>query len=264
MGPNNSGKSLLLREVEAYAQRSSQSERKILEGFDPQLPDAEEARQLLISRERKGEDSYSGPVPQGYTRVYRMDFVYDQSRGRKGYTVRDIDLVDTVQKLSEFQADPRAIESDNSISAAVFNNFVSLFTIRLDGSTRLALTEPHLGGDLADQAQNHLQALVKDESARSRLREITRDAFELNFLIDPTAMQVLRIKMSDTAPSPGVELHLGPESREFFEQATDIAELMGADPSSSNYLKPEEGDVWAFMRKVGQWIGNPGRKGMPE
>ena len=38
---------------------------------------------------------------------------------------------------------------------------------------------------------------------------------------------------------------------------------LGSDPDATGYVKPEAGDVWAFVRSVGTWIGNPQRKGMP-
>jgi hypothetical protein len=39
---------------------------------------------------------------------------------------------------------------------------------------------------------------------------------------------------------------------------------MGTDPKDVNYVKPGEGDVWAFLRKVAAWVANPMRKGMPD
>ena len=43
-----------------------------------------------------------------------------------------------------------------------------------------------------------------------------------------------------------------------------VFELMGSDPTDSSYLKPQDGDVWDFMRKVSAWIADPNRRGMPE
>jgi putative AbiEii toxin of type IV toxin-antitoxin system len=107
----------------------------------------------------------------------------------------------------------------------VFRDFVELFTIRLDGGTRLALTEPHSAGNRRQRARNHLWSLSQDPDTRNRLREMTYDAFGRYFVLDPTEMQVFRIKMSHTPPSDGVEDQLGPEAQEFFEQAEDIADL---------------------------------------
>ena len=43
----------------------------------------------------------------------------------------------------------------------------------------------------------------------------------------------------------------------------EIFDKMGTDPKSPAYLKPEKGDVWDFMRGIGNWLANPNRKGMP-
>ncbi len=42
-----------------------------------------------------------------------------------------------------------------------------------------------------------------------------------------------------------------------------IFERMGADPALPNYAKPSAGDVWDFVGKIGGWLSNPERKGIP-
>lgn len=44
----------------------------------------------------------------------------------------------------------------------------------------------------------------------------------------------------------------------------EVFEKMGTDPLDTNYLKPQDEDVWVFIEKVAAWITNPQRKGMPE
>lgn len=39
--------------------------------------------------------------------------------------------------------------------------------------------------------------------------------------------------------------------------------LLGSDPEAAAYVRPKTGDVWDFVRRVGLWIRNPERKGMP-
>ncbi len=43
-----------------------------------------------------------------------------------------------------------------------------------------------------------------------------------------------------------------------------IFERMGADPSSSNYVRPAAGDVWDFMGEVGKWLADSNRHGIPK
>jgi ABC-type lipoprotein export system ATPase subunit len=42
-----------------------------------------------------------------------------------------------------------------------------------------------------------------------------------------------------------------------------IFEALGSDPHGERYAQPREGDVWDFLRKIAQWIGDPRRQGMP-
>ena len=51
--------------------------------------------------------------------------------------------------------------------------------------------------------------------------------------------------------------------REKKEWLPRIFERMGTDPADENYVKPAEGDVWEFIRKLAMWITNPSRKGIP-
>ena len=42
---------------------------------------------------------------------------------------------------------------------------------------------------------------------------------------------------------------------------TAMLDRMGSDPTASNYVRPEAGDVWDFMRSIAKWVKNPARKG---
>ena len=41
-----------------------------------------------------------------------------------------------------------------------------------------------------------------------------------------------------------------------------VFEKLGNDPADAAYIRPDEGDVWDFVRKIGRWISNP-THGMP-
>jgi hypothetical protein len=43
--------------------------------------------------------------------------------------------------------------------------------------------------------------------------------------------------------------------------AVEMLERLGSDPSDAEYVKPAAGDVWDFMRDVVKWVKEPGRKG---
>ncbi|MEX2492395.1 MAG: ATP-binding protein [Nitrospirales bacterium] len=42
-----------------------------------------------------------------------------------------------------------------------------------------------------------------------------------------------------------------------------IFEKIGENPEDGSYLKPSEGDVWEFLRKIKSWMNDPNRKGIP-
>jgi hypothetical protein len=69
-------------------------------------------------------------------------------------------------------------------------------------------------------------ALFKDDEARSKIREMTAEAFGLHFVIDPTGMTQFRINMSERAPLDNQEEQaLDERARSFHGAATDILEL---------------------------------------
>ncbi|MGE5499846.1 MAG: ATP-dependent nuclease [Syntrophothermus sp.] len=44
----------------------------------------------------------------------------------------------------------------------------------------------------------------------------------------------------------------------------EMFEKMGEDAESLNYVRPENNDVWDFMKSVNEWLINPKRKGIPK
>jgi hypothetical protein len=66
---------------------------------------------------------------------------------------------------------------------------------------------------------------------------------------------------------PGGELeswlkHLGINGHGTF-WLIDIFERMGEDPTSAEFVKPTNGDVWEFLSKMKSWLIDPTRKGIP-
>ncbi len=237
VGPNNSGKSLLLREIEQFSELDETTGRygakspddfQIVEWVEPDIPTEEEARRLLLSRQYQSDpeiEMYYGPLQQGYTRVGKPDLSPDENRGGGGVAARTFILENLLGQLRLAKTDPASLRRDPAARAAIFGSFVYLFTVRLDGGARLALTQQRSSGSRKQRARNHLQALFQDEGARERLRSITRDAFGRYFVIDPTDMRVLRIRLAKSEPPAHIEDSLGSEAQAFFERATDITDL---------------------------------------
>lgn len=101
--------------------------------------------------------------------------------------------------------------------------FVSFNTIRIDGGSRINLVQQQSAGDLQSHPQNHLAVLFKDNTKRAEVRRIIYDAFRKYFVIDPTNLGTLRIRLSDTPPTNDIqERGIHEEAVEFHRKALDI------------------------------------------
>jgi hypothetical protein len=66
----------------------------------------------------------------------------------------------------------------------------------LNGKSRFELIKDQPAGDLNTSPTNHLQAIFQNFSKMKRISDITFEAFGLYFLLDPTNLGTLKIKLS--------------------------------------------------------------------
>lgn len=127
VGPNNSGKSLMLREIESYINAGSPSVHQIIESVTPKELEPEDAEKLIRDREIDPTSQY-GPK--------RADqaFVHRPQPGSQGGGARWVQLA---QISAYFQAAKGGTTPD---ARTVLQQFVSLFVVRLDGLSRFQLT----------------------------------------------------------------------------------------------------------------------------
>ncbi|HEX6909454.1 MAG TPA: AAA family ATPase [Longimicrobium sp.] len=218
VGPNNSGKSLALREIEDFIETGGESLRHIVKRLELLLPPLREIEEMIVSRATGEDEELLGDV----VRVMRL-------RSPGGYSRRR--ATDTAEPVVEQEIDIPALlaaarhaehPSEDEMER-LCRDLLGLFTLRLDGQTRLALTQTQPAGDLESHPTNHLGALFRDDEARARIREITADAFGLYFVIDPTAGTHFRVRMAERAPmDDDEEQSVSDRSRAFHGRAEDI------------------------------------------
>lgn len=205
VGPNNSGKSSTLREIEGWCKTGPQQQRKLIAQISVDLPEVEQAlAELEPFKRRPGTGQV---VQEGYINVRRpdpnQDGTYDQQIHEQSFR-------------SQWPRD----------WTYVSQFYLAFFTVRLDGRTRFSLTQPRSSGDLQELPQNHLAALFQDDEAREKIRKVVEDAFGLHFVIDPTNIGQFRIRMSRRAPSDSQEEQaLDERARSFHGVATNVLEL---------------------------------------
>jgi hypothetical protein len=217
VGPNNSGKSLALREIEDFIESGGQLPAHIVERLHLHLPPAAEIREMLSTRAVSEAGSEM--------RVLRLRSPGEYWRRRAEDTAGPIveHAIDVARLLDAVSRADHPAEAD---LALLCRDLLSLFTLRLDGRTRLALTEPQAAGDLDSHPTDHLGALFRDDEARERIRAITADAFGLFFVIDPTSGTHFRVRMAERAPMDREEEQaVTDRSRAFHGRSHDVDEL---------------------------------------
>jgi hypothetical protein len=96
------------------------------------------------------------------------------------------------------------VQNPTSHVWAFCNWFLRFTTLLLDGRSRINLVMSQSGGDL-QMPQSSLQVLFVDDPKRHEVRRIVADAFGVYFVIDPTALGQLRIRLSRCKPSSDSE-----------------------------------------------------------
>lgn len=208
VGPNNSGKSLALREIEnlCYAK---DTERKIVTSITLNLPtSAADAIAVLKTIETT--------PPAG------------ESNGNRRFWINRPVLRDGDNPMHDEirEEDLEAYYSNNN-ERDIRRSFVRYFTLRLDGRTRFELVTPKKTGPLDGPAKNHLWSLFVDDSARDKVRSFTESAFGRYFVIDPTGMTTFRARLSDRAPACRQEEQALDEAARKFHEASALVTDLG-------------------------------------
>ena len=188
VGPNNSGKSLTLQELYSFirdGQRKSHHHIVDRLEFRPVQDVDGEIRRVLR------EPSDSEHVTEGHLLV--------------GSEKERISVQESVLRKS--MANPTS--QDVGVFCSCFLQHRTTF---LDGPTRIDLVNSQRARDLQKKAPTTLQLLYVDDVKRSRVREVLSDAFGEYFVVDPTDLGHLRIRMSQSAP-PLPEIERGIDER---------------------------------------------------
>lgn len=200
VGPNNSGKSLLLKEFEAlFEVHPMPSNLKIIEDYEIVWPEEESIDSFIAEMKDFGPKD----LPIGEVALGRLNPVH----GRQASHIPE----DLIRRTAQ------AKDDKNWFTTQILRWGV----IRLDGRSRFELTEDKEGGDLLAPSQNILTQIFKDDDLREKIRKVVYDAFGLHFVIDPTNLGTLRIRLSEETPLDD-EQSLNDTARNFHATAMHI------------------------------------------
>lgn len=231
VGPNNSGKSKVLSEIEQYCRSGAKNASFVIldelafSGLAGEIVD--DAIEHIKQPPNPGE-------------ALSINHIFVGSKyGRFQVPLDDLRLF---------------IGAPTSNTIAFCRWFLTHRTLMLDGTSRINLVNQQPAGDLQLAPQNSFQVLFKNDEKRGEVRRIVEEAFGTYFVIDPTNMGQLRIRLSDRAPTdPMEERGIHEEAVQFHGKAQliDIAsdgvkaftgmvsELIAGDPKVVLIDEPE-------------------------
>jgi hypothetical protein len=182
VGPNNSGKSKILSEIFSFCHSGREdANSKLLDKLNFSGLSEEEAVNALKHI----------TMPPNPGEAQNVGSIFVGSRyGRE--QVPQSQLIDY-------------IKTPQSNSHAFCQWFLKHSTLLLDGSSRIGLTMDQSAGDLQQPPQTSFQGLFRDDAKRHEARRIIFEAFGSYFVLDPTHLGQLRIRLSDRAPRDDME-----------------------------------------------------------
>src|SRR5690606_4241644 len=146
------------------------------------------------------------------------------------------------------------VEAPTSDISSFCRWYLSHLTLMLDGSSRISLVGQQGAGDLQSPPESSFQVLFRDDAKRHEVQRIVFDAFGRHFVLDPTNLGMLRIRLSDRAPRDDMEergIHADAvrfhASAQLIDEASDgvkaftgiVTEVMAGDPSVVLIDEPE-------------------------
>jgi predicted ATPase len=202
VGPNNSGKSKLIREVFEQVTQGHVASGKLV---------ADE----IILRQFTQDEALA--AIEEFTLALNPGEVVQPGHvvvGRQGARTQ-MHLESMVQAFSQFNEMASNDWRKQSLASQLLRYKVRM----LDGQGRLALSNDQPFGDLMAPAQSSFQAIWRDDGLRSSLREIVFDALGEHLTFDPTYAGQIRLRLSQQAPQDADEEQaLTARSRDFHSQ----------------------------------------------
>lgn len=200
VGPNNSGKSLILREIEkAFNVHPFPEGLQILRDYQVEWPNKESVDANLEKMKH-----FTAPnLAVGAVVLGRLN----PAGGQETVQMDRKNLIRLVEQKTE----------KNWFAT----QYLKWGVVRLDGRSRFNLTNDQSGHDLLGPAQNVLMHLFKDNAAREKVRGLVKEAFGLYFVVDPTNLGQLRIRLSKNEPLID-EQSLNQNARKFHADAIYI------------------------------------------
>ena len=206
VGPNNSGKSSILRELQLLSTQGSQSVYpKVLQSIVLASWSPEEFTQELNKyrvKPNNGDVDYPGQMYVGHL-------------VNGSYNRISVHTSSLIQQACSPDADRSLYRQQ----------FMPMLLLVLDSNNRMLVAADQQAGDFQKEPQSQLAYLARNNSARQKIRNVIYDAFQKYFVIDPTNIGSFRVRLAETAPTNDLERSFSDEAISYFGGATLLAEM---------------------------------------
>ncbi len=248
VGPNNSGKSIVLKEMQSFCQTGNRNQKSVI---------IDDVEFRPIEAEKIQEKIAGVRLEPGPNDTVEPDHILVG----KWNSRKKIHIDALVEVLTHPNKQPQ--------------NFCKWYlthkTLILDGGSRIKLVGPQSAGDLKQSPSTSFQALFKDDEKRRGVRRIIQDAFGLYLVIDPTHLGNFSLRLSKRAPEDVIEEKgIHPEAVAFhseampIEQTSDgvkafvgmITEMIAGDPMVLLIDEPEAFLHPSLSFKLGKEVSN--------
>lgn len=212
VGPNNSGKSQVLIEIEQYCRTLSENVNNKLLISPEFIPYTEE--EILQEIEELSQEPLDGETLNSEDVIIAK--LNPQNDRPVRLTVHKRLLIEEAQDINRKFKNP-------THALSYINTFIGIYTARLDGASRLTLLNPVNSDDLQKGPTNKLSYLFRNDSLKAKIRKIIYKAFSKYLVIDPTNMGQLRVCFSDKEPENELEeKSFGNTALDFYKKALPI------------------------------------------
>ena len=184
VGPNFSGKSKLIREIQHYISHGRPSPDNVILQ-DLVLPDVEEedVDELIESVRLQ---------PNPGELVNPENVIVGRLNSRS-----NVPRAQLRAALLNFNTVPHS----HAFRTQAAQWFHTSRLRMLNAESRISLTNEQPMGDLSHGPTNTFQQLFRDDVLRTKVRKIVEEAFGLHLVVDPTSGGQLRLRLSDRAPA---------------------------------------------------------------
>jgi ABC-type cobalamin/Fe3+-siderophores transport system ATPase subunit len=206
VGPNHSGKSVLLREIKEHIPRADVSlGNKVLQKVSFNPFDAEFQRQLRDELGTSATEYLEGERAMVQLRI----------QGGGDHTIEKKEFDEIREKVDSIENLRRQLQPWG-------HNRVNRLSTLLGGTERLTMLNETSRGNLRTKLASIHGVLFQNDKKRAEFQRIVNDAFGWFFVIDPTGESNFRIAVSETAPPAGIERSLSDQAIDFFQNCNGI------------------------------------------